>query len=217
MINQYKTIDFPAEGLYKEKGSKFIAYAFPLKQEEDIKLALDKLKKMHPKARHFCYAYRLGLDESTYRANDDGEPSGSAGRPILGQIDSFGLTNSLIVVVRYFGGTKLGVPGLIRSYKTSAKEALLNTKIIEKTVQNFYKISFDYKRMSDVMGAIKSAQINIVEQVFEESAFVNVSMPRELAARKMLKFKARLEKISEEQVAALKEFDGVEIKYINTI
>ena len=140
MKDTYNTITAASEGLFTDRGSKFIAYAFPIKSEEEIKEYLEEIKKEHWKARHHCYAWRLGIDGNTYRANDDGEPSGTAGKPILGQLDSFEITDTLVVVVRYFGGTKLGVGGLINAYKSAAIDALQQVEIISKTIDNYYKI-----------------------------------------------------------------------------
>jgi uncharacterized YigZ family protein len=164
----YKTIDFPAEGeLFKDRSSKFYGYAFPIKHEEDVKPHIETLRKEHSSARHFCYAYQLGTDIIRYRANDDGEPSNSAGLPIYGQIQSYDVTNILIVVVRYFGGTKLGVGGLINANRTGAQMALDASKIVEKTINIGYVISFDYKNMNKVMRIIKEKNLTITNQVLE--------------------------------------------------
>ena len=150
MTDTYQTIAAPSVGEYKEKGSKFIAYTFAVHSEAEVKAQLEGLKKEHSKARHHCYAYRLGLDGKLFRANDDGEPSGTAGRPILGQIDSFGLSNVLAVVVRYFGGTKLGTAGLKRAYKESTKAAFQQAVIVEKIVEDQFSITFDYAFMRNM-------------------------------------------------------------------
>ncbi|MFT7606590.1 MAG: putative YigZ family protein, partial [Saprospiraceae bacterium] len=147
MIDLYKTIVAPSIGEFKDRGSKFIAYAYPVYTEEEWQEHLNTVKKEHFKARHHCFAFRIGLDKNNFRANDDGEPSGTAGRPILGQIDSFELTNVFVVVVRYFGGTKLGVSGLINAYKNATIDAFQQATIIEKTVEDIYKISFHYALM----------------------------------------------------------------------
>ncbi len=161
----YKTIAKPSpETLYKEKGSKFLGYAFPVKDEEEIKVHLDDLKKQHHNARHWCYAWQLGKNYENYRANDDGEPSNSAGMPIYGQIQSFELTHVLVVVVRYFGGTKLGVGGLVQAYKTSAQLALESAEIVEHTIDEYLKIKFEYPEMNTVMRIIKDENLNIVHQ-----------------------------------------------------
>ena len=164
----YNTIDFtPEEILFKEKNSKFFGYAFPIQSEEEVKPLIDNLRKQHPNAGHFCYAYQLGTDTISYRANDDGEPSNSAGMPIYGQIQSFSVTNILIVVVRIFGGVKLGVGGLISAYKTTAQLTLESCEITEKTIDIHFTISFDYKNMNKVMRVIKEKKLDIVNQEME--------------------------------------------------
>ena len=164
----YKTIDIASEEtLFKEKGSKFFGYAFPVLSEDDVKDCLEVLKKKHHSARHFCYAYQIGVEHTQYRANDDGEPNNSAGLPIYGQIQSFEVTNTLIVSVRYFGGTKLGVGGLISAYKKSAQLALTASEIIEKTINVQFKLTFNYDLMNPVMRIIKEKQIEIVHQKLE--------------------------------------------------
>ena len=155
------------EILFKEKSSKFFGYAFPIESEEEVKPILDQLRKLHPHAVHYCYAYQIGTEKTSYRANDDGEPSNSAGAPIYGQIQSFGLTNVLVVVVRIFGGIKLGVGGLISAYKTTAQLALEEAEIIEKTIDIAFLISFDYKNMNKVMRVIKEKKLAIVTQTME--------------------------------------------------
>ena len=163
----YLTIAQSSEGIFKDKGSKFIAYAYPVTTEEQIKTHLAGLRKEHVSARHFCYAFRLGADKQAYRANDDGEPKYSAGKPILGQIQSKDLTNILIVVVRYFGGTLLGVSGLINAYKLAAADGLEHAVIIEKQVKELYEITFDYLQMNDVMKLLKEEELDQVSQNFE--------------------------------------------------
>jgi uncharacterized YigZ family protein len=164
----YNTIEFsPSEVLFKEKNSKFFGYAFPIQSEEEVKPIIDSLRKQHPHAGHFCYAYQIGTDTITYRANDDGEPSNSAGMPIYGQIQSFSVTNVLLVVVRVFGGVKLGVGGLISAYKTTAQLVLETCEIIEKTIDIHYLIAFDYKNMNKVMRVIKEKKLDIVTQEME--------------------------------------------------
>jgi len=173
----YKTITKPSdEVLFKDKNSKFFGYAFPVKNENDIKNHIESLKKRHHSARHWCYAYQLGTEKIVYRANDDGEPSNFAGQPIYGQIQSFNLTNILIVIVRYFGGVKLGVGGLINAYKTAAKLALEQSKIVEKTINVDYLITFDYKDMNKVMRTIKEKQIKIVNQKLELDCQIHISV-----------------------------------------
>ena len=168
MKDTYNTIAFPSEEtLFKEKNSKFFGYAFPIESEDEVKPITDRLRKQHPNACHYCYAYQLGADSITYRANDDGEPSNTAGMPIYGQIQSFGVTNVLLVVVRIFGGVKLGVGGLISAYRLSAQLTLETCTIIEKTIDVHYTISFDYKNMNKVMRVIKEKKLEIVVQEME--------------------------------------------------
>ena len=167
-MDTYKTIAFATEEvLFKEKNSKFFAYTFPINSENEVKPAIDLLRKQHPSAGHFCYAFQLGSEKTTHRLNDDGEPSNSAGAPIYGQIQSFGVTNILIVVVRYFGGTKLGVGGLISAYKTAAQLSLESAEIVEKTINISFLILFDYKNMNKVMRIIKEKNLEIVNQKME--------------------------------------------------
>jgi len=173
----YRTIEQPSkEGIFKDRGSKFLGYAFPLKREEDVKQIVQQLKESHLKARHWCYAWQLGKEESqiTYRVNDDGEPNNSAGQPIYGQIVSKELTDILVVVVRYFGGTKLGVGGLIHAYRNSAELALNASKIIEKTVDVRFKLIFDYKDMNKVMRIIKEYNLIIENQLMEMNCEIDV-------------------------------------------
>lgn len=155
------------EVLFKEKSSKFFGYAFPIQSEEEIKPIIEQLRKLHPHAVHYCYAYQIGTEKISYRANDDGEPSNTAGAPIYGQIQSFGVTNVLLVVVRIFGGIKLGVGGLISAYKTTAQLVLEEAEIIEKTIDISFLISFDYKNMNKVMRVIKEKKLDIVTQTME--------------------------------------------------
>jgi uncharacterized YigZ family protein len=163
----YRTINKPYEGAFKDRGSKFLAFIYPIDREQEVKPIIDELKNLHPKANHHCYAFRLGLDRSNFRANDDGEPSGTAGRPILNTLLSKDLTNILVVVVRYFGGTLLGVPGLINAYKSAAMEALSNAEIIEKTINSRYEITFDFEKMNDVMKVVKEFNLKIIQQTYE--------------------------------------------------
>ena len=172
----YKTIENPSEEvLFKEKSSKFFGYAFPVSSQEEIKTHLEHLKKQHFGAVHFCYAYQIGTEKIEFRANDDGEPSNSAGMPIYGQIQSFELTNILIVVVRFFGGTKLGVGGLISAYKTTAQMALEAASIIEKTIDVSFKITFDYKNINKVMRIIKEKKLNVISQKMELNCEIEIS------------------------------------------
>ena len=173
----YKTITKRSnEVLFKNKNSKFFGYAFPVKSEDEVKSYLNQLKKKHHAARHWCYAYKLGTETFTYRVNDDGEPNNSAGMPIYGQIQSFGVTNILVVVVRYFGGVKLGGSGLIHAYKTSSLMAIEVSKIIERTVNIDYLICFDYKNTNKVMRIIKENNLNIMHQKLELDCQITISV-----------------------------------------
>ena len=172
----YKTIASPTEEiLFKEKNSKFFGYAFPISEEAEIKPILETLRKKFPDAGHFCYAYQIGSTDISYRANDDGEPSNSAGMPIYGQIQSKGLTNIIIVVIRYFGGTKLGVGGLISAYRTTAQMSLEQAEIIEKTVDIHLVITFDYQNINKVMRLIKEKNLTIVSQSMEMACEIEVT------------------------------------------
>jgi len=171
----YKTIAFPSsEILFKEKSSKFFGYAFSIQFEEEVKPLIDDLRKQHPHAVHYCYAYKIGVENVIYRANDDGEPSNTAGMPIYGQIQSFGVTNILVVIVRIFGGVKLGVGGLISAYRTAAQMTLESAKIIEKTIDVRFLIAFDYKNINKVMRVVKEKNVEIVSQKMEMSCEIEI-------------------------------------------
>ena len=174
----YHTIDKPSVAEFKERGSKFIAYAFPITSVNEFKLRLAEIKKEHPKATHHCFAYRLGLDKNNYRVSDNGEPSGSAGKPILGQIDSKQLTNVLVIVVRYFGGTQLGIPGLITAYKTTAAFALQTTAIVQKPVLHHFKLQFDYTQMNEVMMLVRQFDCVIEKQEMQLFCEMNIAVPQ---------------------------------------
>jgi len=195
----YYTIEKPAIAEFKDRGSKFIAYAFPVIGSADFKKRLKDLKEEHPKAVHHCFAYRLGADGNNFRSSDDGEPSGSAGKPILGQIDSKKLTNVAIIVVRYFGGTLLGVPGLINAYKTVAALALQTTPIIQKAIEINYHLQFDYTKMNEVMLIIKRYGCPVLSQEMELFCRMNIGIPKNNHELILLK---------------LKEIRGVELKPI---
>ena len=183
-IDSYKTIKQASkEGLFKDKGSKFYGYAFPVTNEEEIKEKIELLKKQHYNARHWCYAWQLGKKYDHYRANDDGEPSNSAGMPIYGQLQSFNVTNILVVVVRYFGGTKLGVGGLIKAYKNGAKLALENSIIIHKTIDEVFLIKFEYPEMNTIMRIIKDENISIINQKMELDCQFIISIRKKEAIR----------------------------------
>ncbi|MGY5850457.1 IMPACT family protein [Salegentibacter sp. F14] len=182
MKDTYKTITKASpEVLFKDRNSKFFGYAFPVRTEEEINAHLEELKSKHHKARHWCYAWQLGKEEIHYRANDDGEPSNSAGMPIYGQIQSFEVTDILIVVVRYFGGVKLGVGGLINAYKTAAQMALESSRIITRTIDKVFEIKFDYPEMNTVMRIIKENDLNIIDQKLELDCRILISVRKKEA------------------------------------
>jgi uncharacterized YigZ family protein len=200
-FDTYKTIALPSQGIYKEKGSRFVSYAFPVFYQEEIKPILDKIRKEHHEARHHCFAYMLGQERVTWRVNDDGEPSGTAGRPILGQINSYELTNIIIIVSRYFGGTLLGVSGLINAYRSASKDALLNAELTEKTVNEYYEVSFPYIYMNDVMRIFKEENIGLSEQSFE------------MECRILINFRVS---VKEKVTKRLERIDGLKYRYIET-
>ena len=187
----YKTIQELSEGVYRDKGSKFIAYLYPINSENDLKDIIVALKAEHPKARHHCWALRLSPDRTVFRLNDDGEPSGTAGRPILNALLSNELTNILAVVVRYFGGTLLGVPGLINAYKSATVDAVNNAKIIEKTVNSVFRIEFGHPQMNEVMKIVKEEDLKISNQNFD----LNCSFLLEIRQSQVNKVIGKLEKI----------------------
>jgi uncharacterized YigZ family protein len=197
----YKTINAPSEGLYKEKGSRFVAIAIPVSDQEAIKPIIDKIRKEHHEARHHCYAYMIGHERTIWRVNDDGEPSGTGGRPILGQINSHGLTNLIIVVSRYFGGTLLGVSGLINAYRSAASSALQNADQVERTLQEYYEINYPYVSMNDVMKLLKDESIDQSRQSFA------------LECRIMINFRVSAK---EKILYRLSRIDGLTYRYIET-
>lgn len=198
----YKTIRIPAEGIFKDRGSKFLAYAYPIEHENEIKPLVENLKKEHFKAVHHCYAYRLGLDRSNFRVNDDGEPSGTAGKPILNTLLSQDLTNILVIVVRYFGGTLLGVPGLINAYKSATIEVLGVADIFEKTVNDVYNVSFDFVQMNDVMKVVKEFSLKIRNQTFDNQCTMELEFRKTLA---------------NQVIGKLEKIDGIVVEYLMTV
>jgi uncharacterized YigZ family protein len=198
-MDYYSTIDRSSNAEFKDRGSKFIAYAYPIEDAESFKKYLQLLKKEHPKAVHHCFAYRLGITGDNFRVSDDGEPSGTAGRPILGQIDSKTLTNTAVIVVRYFGGTLLGVPGLINAYKTATSLVLQTIPVIQKQIESVYSLQFDYTAMNDVMQVIKQCNCTVIEQEMQLFSFMKVGIP-----------KNRLDEV----LFKLKELRNVELKGI---
>jgi uncharacterized YigZ family protein len=198
----YRTIEKPVEGLFRDRGSKFLAFAYPVNNETELKNNLAQLKAEHSKANHHCWAMRLSPDRSIFRINDDGEPSGTAGRPILNTLLSRDLTNLAVVVVRYFGGTLLGVPGLINAYKAATEEALKQAFIVEKTVNDIYTIEFDYLQMNDIMRLIKEDNLAIIEQSFDNNCSITVSI------RKMQ---------VNQTLAKISKLNGVVAKYVHSL
>lgn len=196
-VYTYKTIAAATTSDFRDRGSKFFGFAYPVSDVEEVKERVKALKKAHPKAVHFCLAFRIGTDGTLYRASDDGEPSGSAGKPILGQIDSAGLTNVLVVVVRYFGGSLLGVPGLINAYKTATAEALAQAVVVEKQVEQMVTITFDYPVMNEVMQLLKQSEANIYKQDLQLFCEIKAGIPLEHA---------------DGYVQQLSEIRGVEVK-----
>jgi uncharacterized YigZ family protein len=178
-LTSYFTIQNIEDILYKDKASKFIGFAYSVKDEAEIKAKLEHLKHLHPKATHHCYAYRIGFDKNNYRANDDGEPAGTAGKPILGQLDSFSVTNTLLVVVRYFGGTKLGVSGLIDAYKECAKQTLSATQIIEQKILDYYKMQCDYSTVNKVYQIINNTKATIVDQQLDNQSYFIIAIEQD--------------------------------------
>lgn len=201
IIDTYKTIIAPSEGNFKDRGSKFPSFAFAVYTEEEIKEILQDIRKKYYDARHHCYAWRLGADMDHYRTHDDGEPSSTAGKPILGQIQSNGLSNILIVVIRYFGGTKLGVAGLINAYRTAAADAIANAVIVEKTVNDILRADFDYLAMNDVMKIMKDDQPLQIDQQFDLKCSITLSIRQSEAERLTQK---------------LAEIDTVKVVYLRT-
>lgn len=198
--DHFLTIEAPATGEFRDRGSKFIAYAFPATSETEALELLEPVRREHPKARHYCYAYRLGLDGNRFRANDDGEPSGTAGRPILGQIDSFGLTDVFIVVVRYFGGTLLGTSGLIQAYRETAAQALSQARIVERVIEDRFTLCFEYALMGNVMSAIERLQLSQLDQRFAEKAEVDIAIRRSEVAPTLRRLRALVAEVYLEEV-----------------
>ena len=219
MEDTYHTLAAPSTGSFKDRGSKFLSYAFPIYTEAEGQTRLAEVRKAHLKARHHCYAYRLGLDQNTYRANDDGEPSGTAGRPILGQIDSHGLTNVLIVVVRYFGGTKLGTSGLINAYRQSSIDALEAGEIIQRQVVDRHRLTFENHLMSSVMNALKKLEFDIRQQDFTDLGRIEIATPQSETESALQKLRAAVAKVRQEEWDALEPkppIPGFHITYLAT-
>jgi len=185
----FYTIEKSTSAEFKDRGSKFIGYTYPVQSVDDFKKCMEAIKKEHPKATHHCFAYRIGLDNNTYRVSDDGEPSGTAGKPILGQIDSKKLTNVLVVVVRYFGGTLLGVPGLINAYKSAASMALQVTPIVQKPIEVAYTLQFDYTQMNEVMMQVKQLNCTVLEKDMSLFCHLVIGIPKGRINEAIYKFK----------------------------
>lgn len=200
MQDSYKSIKRQSEGYFKDRGSKFISYAYPVETEEEIKDILDLLRKEHHSARHHCYAWRLGKKEVVYRANDDGEPSSTAGKPILGQLQGFGVTNVLVVVIRYFGGTLLGTSGLINAYKNAAADALGNAEIFNFTIDSVFRLTYTYNEMNEVMRIVKQENLNILDTKFGDICSLDFSV-RESKAKKTEKLFSRFHGIKVEKIS----------------
>jgi uncharacterized YigZ family protein len=200
-FDTYKTIASPSQGIYKEKGSRFVSVAIPVSDQEEVKHIIEHIRKEHHDARHHCYAYMIGHEKNIWRVNDDGEPSGTAGRPILGQINSYGLTNIIIVVSRYFGGTLLGVSGLTNAYRSAASFAIQNAELAEKTLHHYYEITYPYVSMNDVMRILKEENIGQSHQSFD------------LKCRILLDFRVSTK---DKVLNRLSRIDGLNYNYIET-
>ena len=196
---KFRTIDQPVTGEFRDRGSKFFSFAYPVNSPEEVKEKIQQLRKEHPKAVHHCFAFRIGTDGTQYRANDDGEPSGSAGKPILGQIDSSELTNILVVVVRYFGGSLLGVPGLINAYKTATQEAFRKATFTERWIEDLVELEFDYPNMGEVMYLLRQSEATVYQQDLQLFCIVKAGIPR---------------KHSDAYVERLSEIRGVLVKRV---
>jgi len=197
----YTTISSPSHGLFKDKGSRFLSFAFPVSDQEEVKPIIDRIRKEHHEARHHCYAYMIGSERIIWRINDDGEPSGTAGRPILGQINSSGLTNIIIIVSRYFGGTLLGVSGLINAYRSAAVSAIQNADIIQCTLKEYYEITYPYDSMNDIMKIIKEENIGKSDKSFDLECCISINF--RVSAR-------------ERVLSRLSRIDGLKYRFLHT-
>lgn len=214
MKKNYRTILQESNGIFKDRGSKFFAFAFPIVQEQTFKDHLQQIKKVHAKARHFCFAYRIGLEGNQYRYNDDGEPSGTAGKPILGAIDKYDLTNVLIIVVRYFGGTKLGTSGLINAYKESALDALGQAKMITKKVMAYFQIEADYMYSAKLMQLLNHLPCKIIGTNYDALVLIKVSAEVAFAHEFVKKIKAVIADKYEEEITGDIKIEGLDIKQL---
>ncbi len=214
--DQYRTLAADGQSVYRDRGSKFLGYAFHAGRPEDVLQRVENLRKEHPKARHYCFAYRLGFAGDDFRANDDGEPAGTAGRPILGQIDSQNLVNAGVVVVRYFGGTKLGASGLIQAYKAAAAEALTAATAVVRTLKDAYRIEFSYEKMGAVMRAVERMDLPLEETDFSAKGVLLLQLPRSSAMQTILEVKARIADVSLDEARAMDVIPGVRIERLET-
>ena len=210
----YRTLSEPGTSEFRDRGSRFMGYAYAAYTEEEWKAQLEEAKKQHSKASHHCYAFRLGLEGHQFRANDDGEPSGTAGRPILGQIDKLELRNVMVIVVRYFGGTLLGTSGLINAYRESAALALTGATVIERTVEDVYRLEFDYSLMGNVMSSLENLQLNMIDQNFGNNGQVDIAIRRSAVGPTLKKLKAAIAKVYPEQVETMESIEGLRIKRV---
>ena len=216
--DSFLTLAAAATGEFKDRGSKFLAYAYPAGTEEEALERLEDVRKEHFKARHHCFAWRLGLDGQRFRANDDGEPSGTAGRPILGQIDAQGLTDVVVVVVRYFGGTLLGTSGLIQAYRESSAEALRQAEIVEKIVQDHFAITAPYALVPELMNAIKTLDVELHQENYTDTGTqMEIGIRKSEAAGKLLQIKAMLWKVSTEEAETLDWPEGVDFTEVDEV
>ncbi len=215
MKDWYLTLDGSGTGIYKDRGSKFLGFAYPVEKEEQVEAHLLQLRKDHPKARHFCYAFRLGTEELFFRTQDDGEPSGTAGRPILGQIDSRQLTNTLVVVVRYFGGTLLGTGGLIQAYRQAAREALEATSVTKRYLMREMELTASYALAGELQDILNRLGFQVRERSFGSEAHFRIACRSSRAEANILQMKALLAKVSLEEAEALGELSGLVIRWQN--
>jgi len=213
--DSYLSVESASCGEYKEKGSKFIAIAVPFDDESKLDEILSEIKNDHPKARHYCYAWQIGINRDKFRMNDDGEPSGTAGKPIFGQIQSFNLSNVAIVVVRYFGGTKLGVSGLTNAYKMASRAAIENAIIIEKFLFADYNLIFDYSNMGHILSVLKEKEIQIIQKSFENSCLVHIRLRISEETNKLKDIKSGILNISREEISDNTEISFCTIKKVS--
>ncbi|MBN8684887.1 MAG: YigZ family protein [Chitinophagales bacterium] len=209
MTDHFRTLAAPATGEFKDRGSKFIAYAWPVETESEALLHIEALRKEHFKAAHHCFAWRFGTEGQRFRANDDGEPTGTAGKPILGQIDAFGLTNVVVVVVRYFGGTLLGASGLINAYRETSAEALRNAQTVEKIIGQEFQFQAEYALLPDLMNALKKYNVSILAEKYDEKAHLDISIRLSETESTLLKIKAALWRMQVDEIATLDWPEGI--------